>query len=452
MKKAMLYIIDDNDSFLQLFTTLPGGENFDIIPLNSALKALDEMKSETPDLIISDVSMPGMTGVELFYKVQDSHPDIPFIMITAYGSTQEAILAVKKGAFHYFEKPIKTSNVDLFWTTVREALDKSAMLREIARLKMEKFLRPNPPSPIIGKSAGIRQVLQSVSEVARHPVTVLIQGETGVGKELVARAVHDQSDRRDQSFFGVSCTEFASGVLESELFGHEKGAFTGAGNLRKGLFEVANEGTLFLDEISDAPAFLQAKLLRVLESRSVKRVGGSRTIPSDFRLIAATNQDLEQAVAEDRFRQDLLFRVKVFTIEIPPLRNRRDDIPLIAEYYLEKFATAYGCKVDGFSDRAIMALRSYDYPGNVRELVNIIERGVITCKESKITTKCLPFNTEETPKDSGLNLKEMEKFYIQLALKRTDNNKTNAAGLLGVARKTLSDKARKYGLYNADEN
>ncbi len=451
MKKATIYIIDDNESFLQLFTALPGGEDFQIVPLNSGLHALEKLRTETPDLIISDVQMPGMTGVELFSKVQDSHPDIPFIMITAFGTAEEAIQAVRKGAFHYFEKPLNNLNLELFWTTVREALAKGAMLREIASLRKEKSLHSERPSPIIGRSEGVKQVLESVREVAEHKVTVLIQGETGVGKELVARAVHKQSNRRGKPFFAVNSTEFAPGVLESELFGHEKGAFTGAVGRKKGLFEIADKGTLFLDEISDAPTFLQPKLLRVLESRSFKRVGGSVTIPSDFRLIAATNRDLDQEVAEGRFRQDLLYRVKVYTIEVPPLRDRKDDIPLIAEYYLEKFAKAYGREVDGFSNSALLALRSYDYPGNVRELVNIIERAVITCKQSKITTGLLPFNTEETPKVSGLNLKEMEKFYIELALKRTANNKSKAAELLGVARKTLLDKAKKYGLDDANE-
>ncbi len=451
MKKATIYIIDDNESFLELFMLQPGGEDFEIIPFNSAQKALDKLRAETPDLIISDVQMPGMSGVELFREVQDSHPAIPFIMITAFGSTEKAIRAVKKGAFHYFEKPINDLNLDLFWTTVREAVEKGTMLREIASLRKEKSLQAETPSSIIGRSAGIKQVLQSVDEVAELPVTVLIQGETGVGKELVARAIHDQSDRRNRSFFPVNCTEFASGVLESELFGHEKGSFTGAVNRKKGLFEIADRGTLFLDEISDAPDFLQPKLLRVLESRSFKRVGGSLTIPSDFRLIAATNRDLDQEVAEGRFRQDLLYRVKVYTIEIPPLRDRKDDIPLIAEYYLKKYAKAYGRGVEGLSNSALLALRAYDYPGNVRELINIIERAVITCKESMVTTRCLPFNTEETPKGSDLNLKEIEKFYIQLAMKRTSNNKSKAAKLLGVARKTLLEKAKKYGLEDVDE-
>ncbi len=451
MKKATLYIVDDNDSFLELFVNLPGGEDFEIIPFDSADKVLERLREQAPDLIISDVQMPGMSGVELFNKVQDTHPDIPFILITAWGSIEEATGAVRKGAFHYFEKPINDLNLDLFWTTVREALEKRTMLREISSLRKEKSLRSEATSPIIGRSSEIEEVLQSVEMVANLPVTVLIQGETGVGKELVARAIHQMSDRRNRSFFAVNCTEFAAGVLESELFGHEKGAFTGAVDRKRGLFEIADKGTLFLDEISDAPDFLQPKLLRVLENRSFKRVGGSLTITSDFRLLAATNRNLEQEVAKGNFRQDLLYRVNVYSIEIPPLRERRDDIHLIAEYYLERFVRAYGRSIDGFSDSALLALRSYEYPGNIRELVNIIERAVITCKESKITTSCLPFSMEATPRVSGLNLKEMEKFYIELGLKRADGNKTKAADLLGLSRKTLIQKVRKYGLDDTEE-
>ncbi len=450
MKKPVIFIVDDNRSFLDLFISLPGGDDFEIIPLDSAQKALDLLGDKRPDLIISDVQMPGMTGVELFTSVQDKHPDIPFILITAWGSIEDATRAVKKGAFHYFEKPINALNLDLFWTTVRESLEKRTMLREIASLRKEKFLRTETSSPIVGRSPEIEKVFQDMEMVADLPVTVLIEGETGVGKELVARAIHEMSDRRSRSFFAVNCTEFAPGVLESELFGHEKGSFTGAVERKRGLFEIADKGTLFLDEISDAPVFLQPKLLRVLENRSFKRVGGSATISSDFRLLAATNRDLEQEVEKGRFRQDLLYRVNVYSIKIPPLRDRKDDIHLIAEHYRERFARAYGCPIEGFSDNALLALRSYNYPGNIRELVNIVERAVITCKESKITTGCLPFSVETIPRASGLNLKEMEKFYIELALKRVTDNKTKAADLLGLSRKTLIQKVKKYGLKNTN--
>jgi len=445
MDKLRILLIDDNEAFLKLFLALPEAGAFEIVPLASAEKALEILSMESADLIISDIQMPGMTGTVLFETVQDLYPDIPVILITAFGSTEMAIQAVKQGAFHYFEKPIN-DKLELFWTTVREAQAKREMLKEVASLRKEKSLRIQTPAPIIGRSKEIKKVFQSIKEVAGLPATVLTYGETGTGKELVARAVHDLSTRKNKPFFAVNCNEFAPGVLESELFGHEKGAFTGATGRNIGLFEIAHQGTLFLDEISTALPLLQSKLLRVLETKNFTRVGGTRPIYSDFRLITATNRDIESEVAKGRFRQDLFFRLNVYRIEVPPLRNRREDIPLIADYYLNQFSQAYDRSIDGLSERALISLVEYDWPGNVRELINIIERAVITCKESMITTGCLPFDTEALDSLSSLNLDEMEKMYIGFALRQTNNNKTNAAQLLGINRKTLIAKVKKYEL------
>jgi DNA-binding NtrC family response regulator len=438
-------LIDDNEAFLKLFLALPEANDFEITTLTSAAKALEILNMESADLIISDVQMPGMTGTVLFETVQDLYPDIPVILITAFGSTQAAIQAVKQGAFHYFEKPID-DKLDLLWTTVREALAKREMLREVASLRKEKSLRIETPSPIIGHSQEIKKLLQSVKEVAGLPATVLIYGETGTGKELVARSIHGLSARKNKPFFAVNCNEFAPGVLESELFGHEKGAFTGATARNIGLFEVAHQGTLFLDEITTALPLLQSKLLRVLETKNFTRVGRTLPIHSDFRLITATNRDIESEVAGERFRKDLFYRLNVYRINVPPLRSRREDIPLIAEYYLNQFSQAYNRPLYGLSERALISLVEYDWPGNVRELINVIERAVITCKDSRITTQSLPFDTEALSSVSNLNLNDMEKIYIGFALRRTNNNKTNAAKLLGINRKTLIAKVKKYGL------
>jgi len=451
MNKPRILLIDDNEAFLKLFMALPETDDFEIAPLTSAEKALEILSMESVDLIISDIKMPGMTGTVLFETVQDLYPDIPVILITAFGSAEKAIQAIKQGAFHYFEKPLN-DNLELFWTTVREALAKREMLKEIASLRKQKSLRIQTPDPIIGRSKEIKKVLHSVKEVAGLPATVLICGETGTGKELVARAVHGMSARKNKPFFPVNCNEFAPGVLESELFGHEKGAFTGATGRNIGLFEIAHQGTLFLDEISTALPLLQAKLLRVLETKNFTRVGGTLPIYSDFRLITATNRDIEIEVAKGRFRQDLFFRLNVYRIDVPPLRNRREDIPLIADYYLNQLRQAYDRPIDDLSERALISLVEYDWPGNVRELINVIERAVITCKESIITTRCLPFNTEAFSSVSSLNLNEMEKMYIGFALRQTNNNKTNAAQLLGINRKTLIAKVKKYGLDANDEN
>ena len=450
MGSPRILLIDDNEAFLELFLVLFTTEDFEIVPLTSAEKALEILNREDIDLVVSDIQMPGMSGTELFERVQDLYPDIPVILITAFGSTELAIQAVKRGAFHYFEKPIE-DKLDLLQTTIREALAKRKALKEIALLRKEKSFQGKTPAPIIGCSEAIKKVLQSIKEVAGLPATVLIHGETGSGKELVARAVHDLSARQDKPFFAVNCNEFAPGVLESELFGHEKGAFTGAVDRNKGLFEIAHQGTLFLDEISGASPLLQSKLLRVVETKNFTRVGGTTPIRSDFRLITATNRNIETEVANGRFRQDLYYRLNVFRIDVPPLKNRREDIPLIAEYYLRRFSQAYARPLDGFSERALISLAEYDYPGNVRELINIIERAVITCKESRITTQYLPFDPTSSCSVSNLNLKEMEKYYIQIALQLTQNNKSKAAQLLGINRKTLNEKINKNDFDEASE-
>lgn len=443
MAKSKILVIDDNEIFLDLFLSLSKVELYDIIPATSAEKALD-MLSETPaDLIVSDVRMPGMSGSELFVRVQDLYPDIPMILITAFGSTEEAIAVVKKGAFHYFEKPLN-DKLELFWATVREALAKREMLKDLALLRTENPPQSTRPVTVIGQSEKIKKVLRLVNEVADLPVTVLISGETGTGKELVARAIYNQGPRRDRLFFPVNCNEFARGVLESELFGHEKGAFTGALSRKVGIFELLHNGTLFLDEISEAPDFLQSKLLRVVETKSFTRVGGTDCIFSDFRILAATNRNLNLEVKQGRFREDLFYRLSSYVIDVPPLRERREDIPFIAEYYLQKISREYRRPASGISASAMLCLRNYDWPGNVRELINVIERAVITCRGPMITTRHLPFDTDDPPQISDLNLKEVERFFVHLALKRTGDNKSRAAELLGISRKTLSEKVKNY--------
>ena len=445
MNKPKILLVDDDEAFLELLPSVDGAQGLDIIPLTSPKKALEVLNNEPIDLVISDVQMPEMTGTELFSKIQDLYPDVPVVLITAFGSTEEAIRAVKHGAFHYFEKPIN-DKLELLWTTVREALAKREMLKELTSLRRERSLRTKTPVTIIGQSDGIKGVIRSAEEVANLPVTVLIIGETGTGKELVARAIHNLSDNRDKPFLAITCNEFAAGVLESELFGHEKGAFTGAVDRKIGVFDVVHNGILFLDEISEAPPFFQSKLLRVLETKTFMRVGGTTPIYSNFRLIAATNCDLEEQIAAGRFRQDLFYRLNVYAIEIPPLRDRREDIPLIAEFYLKRLSEVYRRPITAISTNAMLSFREYDWPGNVRELMNVMERAVITCKDHVITTRHLPFHTGEYERVPDLNLRDGEKFFIGLALRRTENNKTKAAALLGISRKTLIEKVKSYRL------
>ncbi len=445
MKKPAIILIDDNPAFIEIFRELPEAESYDIHGFISAREALAFIEKESADLVISDFQMPEMNGDQVLAKLQDINPDIPLILVTAYGSTENAVKAIKKGAYHYFEKPID-NKLDLFWKTVEEALEKARRLAEIESLRREKSLRDQPPVHMVGVSGAIKTVLQSIRDVAKLPVTVMISGETGTGKELVARGIHEMSGRRQEGYFAVNCHALSPGLLESELFGHERGAFTGAVGRKKGLFEIADNGTLFLDEIGNAPLPLQAKLLRVLESREFTRVGGTARIRSDFRIIAAANIPLEAEVEKGTFRQDLLYRLKVYTIDIPPLRERREDIPVLADHYLRYFSERYARPIQGITEDALAVLGIYDWPGNVRELVNIVERAVITCRESMITTRHLPFHSPEGGPLSGLNLEEMEKYCIMLALKQTRHNKTRAADLLGIHRKTLIEKVKKYSM------
>jgi len=446
--RPTILLVDDEEGFLEMFAPLFGMQGFEAIACDSAKAALTYLEREPVDVIVSDIQMPGMSGTELFARVQDLYPEIPVILMTAFGSTEQAVQAVKQGAFHYFEKPI-ANKLDLFWATVREALVKREMSREIDVYRREKSIVLKKPLAIIGQSEGIARVLKAVEDVANLPVTVLILGETGTGKELVARAIHEMSDRRCKPFFAVNSTEFAMGVLESELFGHEKGAFTGALGRRKGLFELADGGTLFWDEISEASHSLQCKLLRVLETKTFMRVGGTAPVYSDFRIVAATNRSLVADVASERFRKDLYYRLNVYVIDIPPLRERREDIPLLAEFYLKKFSEMFHRSVGSISGDALAVLKNYDWPGNVREMVNVLERAVITCRNSMITTRHLPFDLEgrDHAPMADLNLRAMERHFVQLAMERTGNNKSKAAELLGISRKNLLERLKNYGLY-----
>ncbi len=450
--KPRVLLVDDDEAFLELFAPQFAAHELAVVPVSSPGRALELLEQEPFDLIVSDVQMPEMTGNELFFRVQDRHPDIPVIMVTAFGSTEAAIQAVKQGAFHYFEKPL-FDKLDLFWTTLREALAKRRMLKELDQLNRERALQPRGPISIIGDSAAIQKIRDQIAEVAELPVTVLVSGETGTGKELVAQAIHELSERRDKPYFEINCARFAPGVLESELFGHEKGAFTGAVARRKGYLELADQGTILLDEVGEASFPFQAKLLRVLETKSFMRVGGTAKITSDFRIIAATNRSLEERAAAGRFRKDLLYRLNLYTIDIPPLRSRKEDIRLIADFYLKKLSQTYRRPITEISGGAMLALMNYDWPGNVRELVNVIERAVITCRGEVITTGHLPFTLDQNgfSEIPDLNLKDAERCFIALALKRTQNNKTRAAELLGMNRKTLLEKMRTYRFEEAPD-
>lgn len=448
--RQTILLLDDNEAFLKQFAPILSREGgYSVVPFSSSSGALEFLDGAPVNLIISDICMPEMTGIEFFRKVRDVYPHIPVIFITAFGSTENAVDLVKQGAYHYFEKPF-TDKLDLFLSTIREAVAKSRMLKRLAAVESARALQGTMSVPLIGQSRAIEEVLQSARDVADLPVSVLIQGETGTGKELVARFIYETGNRKEEIFFPVNCGAFTEGLLESELFGHERGAFTGALVRKRGLFEVTDRGTLFLDEISEASHAVQTKLLRVLETKTFTRVGGTVPVASDFRVIAATNRNLEKMAAEGKFRHDLLYRLNVYIIEVPPLRERREDIPLLAEFYLQKFSKQYRREIDGFSADGALFLIENSWPGNVRELINVIERAVIGCRSGVITAGHLASPVRGRQDEDGMapvmSLKDGERFLIQRALDRCRGNRGRAAELLGINRKTLGEKIKIYGI------
>jgi DNA-binding NtrC family response regulator len=410
----------------------------------SGKEALSKLAEAEWDIFLLDIRMPGMDGLELQARIRESHPDAIIIIMTAYASVETAVQAMKQGAHDYITKPFDPESLERM---VRSAVDRRRLQKENLQLKrsldeLEQF------SEIVGASPAIRQVHEMIQTVATTDATVLIRGESGTGKELVARAIHAHSPRRYMPIVVVNCGALPEGVLESELFGHEKGAFTGAQYRRKGKFELADGGTLFLDEIGDVSLKTQMDLLRVLEEKAIYRVGGNTRIAVDFRVVAATNRDLEQAVADKSFREDLYYRLNVFTIRIPPLRERREDIPVLANHFLQKLARSMNRAIDGFSPEAMSILMEREWPGNVRELQNAIERATVVRVQGLIQPEDFPFAGRGGPGEepNGKSLAELEKIHIARVLRETGWNISQAARLLEIDRVTLYNKIRKYGL------
>jgi two-component system response regulator AtoC len=387
--------------------------------------------------------MPGMDGIELMKRAKEIQPNIEVIIITAYGSIPTAIAAMKDGAYDYIEKPFCPERAELLVKKLaehQELVEENLSLRQ--RLE-DRYRFEN----IIAKSSKMQRVIEAIKVVAKSNATVLITGESGTGKELVARAIHSQSHRRSKPFVAVSCAALPESLLESELFGHEKGSFTGAYAQKKGKFEFANGGTLFLDEVGEMSANIQVHLLRVLEEKEFTRVGGNEPIRVDVRVISATNKDLRKAIEKQEFREDLYYRLNVVNIELPPLRERKEDVPLLAEHFLHKFAQENQKEITGFSPEATEFLLDYDWPGNVRELENAIERAIILAKDSLVTVADLPHENMLPARSTvpGRNLKEVEKNHILNVLCETGGNYSEAARILGITRMTLYNKAREYG-------
>ncbi len=443
MKKRRILIVDDERSVRRSLKEWFLEDGFEVEIAEDGPQALLTMDSGPFDIFIVDLKMPGMDGITLLKQIQEGDKNATVIILTAYASVETAVEALKQGAFDYVTKPVDPDELS---NLVRNALRQQDLTEENLRLK-ERVSEMNLPTPIVGESAGMRRILETIRTVAETDSTVVVLGESGTGKELIARAIHAQSKRRFAPIVAVNCGAIPETLLESELFGHEKGSFTGAQYRRKGKIELANGGTLFLDEIGDITPKMQVDLLRVLETRSFTRLGGNKEIESDFRLVCATNRNLEQLVADGAFREDLYYRIKVFSVEIPPLRERRDDILPLARHFVSKYARSMGKAEKPITPKAQEVMEGYRWPGNVRELENAIERAMVIGKDPEIQSKDLPLQIEEngTTPDS-FSLEAMEKDHIIRVLQEMDGNVTRSAKVLGIDRATLYNKMKKYGI------
>jgi len=443
-KKLKILVVDDEAIIRESLRDWLSDVGHQVLTAGNGFQALKMIEKEKPGIAIVDLVMPGMDGIELLKRAKEISPSIEVIIVTAYGSIPTAITAMKEGAYDYIEKPFCPEKAELL---IERLVEHQGLLEENISLHQrleERYRFEN----IIAKSPKMQQVIEVIKVVAKSNATVLITGESGTGKELVARAIHSQSYRKDKPFIAVSCAALPESLLESELFGHEKGAFTGAHVQRRGKFEIANRGTLFLDEIGEMSANIQVHLLRVLEEKEFTRVGGNELIKVDVRVISATNKDMKKAVASGQFREDLYYRLNVVTIELPPLRERKEDVHLLAQHFLKKFAVENKKEITGFSPAASDFLLKYDWPGNVRELENAIERAVILAKNSYIDAADMPQENLQLVQSApvGKSLEEVEKEHILDILKESGGNYSKAARILGISRITLYNKARAYGL------
>ncbi len=457
--KGKIVIVDDDRemrSMLDHFLTAEG-YRVNAFPLaTEALKALGpegllspEKEDGDIDLIISDIKMPQIDGLDFTTRVQAIRPEIPIILITAFGSIETAIEAMRRGAFHYIVKPFKLAEMAV---NVERAMEHRKLQRDNTALRQE-VKRAWSMSGIVGKSSGMKAVFDLVNRVSQATANVLITGESGTGKEMVARAIHESGVRAKKPFIAINCTAIPETLLESELFGHAKGSFTGAIQRKRGLFEEADGGTLFLDEIGDMNVQLQSKLLRVIQEKKVRAVGENIDKPVDVRIVAATHKDLKAAIKEGRFREDLYYRLSVIPIVIPPLRHRKEDIPLLAEHFLKKYAATNNLRVRGFTKRAMSKLVGLRWDGNVRELENVVERAVVLATNALIDEGDIPSpetaSAEQffgTATEDFPTIEQLEKRYIMTVLEKTAGRKDKAAQILGINRRTLYRKEREYGL------
>jgi len=448
-----ILVVDDEEQMRDLLAKVLERKGYEVSVCGDGAEALTLLEREPADLVITDVRMPGLNGMEALRAVKELNPEIVVLIMTAFGSIDQAVQAVKEGAYDYINKPFK---IDEILLTIQKALEERHLRHEVSTLRQELRTRYHFEN-LIGKSRAMQEVFGLIEQVAGSRSTVMVYGKSGTGKELVAKAIHYNSPRSAKAFVAVNCAAIPAELLESELFGHEKGAFTGAIATKVGKFELATGGTLFLDEIGHMRLDLQAKILRALQEREIERVGGTRTIKIDVRVLAATNRDLKKAIEDGTFREDLYYRLNVVPITLPDLKDRQEDIPLLANHFVQKFAPESNPAMREIAKEAMAILMSHTWPGNVRELENVIERAVTLGRGPAVEPRDLPphlaggTNPLERALAKEASLEDLEKDYIAMILRRTKGHQIRAASILGIDRRTLYRKIRRFGLKLGDE-
>ena len=445
--KYRLLIVDDEIDSREALAELAGRWGYEVVTASDGTEALRRAIEVHPDVILSDLVMPNMDGLWLLRALRAELPDCPVVLLTGRGTVQTAVQAIKEGAYDFIEKPLDVSRLRV---VLDRALEKKETMREVQLLR-RRLAALAPGTDVIGSGPAMGRVFELVKKVAPANASVVLTGESGTGKEVVARAVHSLSSRKDKPFIALNCGAIPATLIESELFGYERGAFTGADQRRLGNFELAHGGTLFLDEIGELPLEMQGKFLRVLEERRFRRLGGKSEVEVDVRVICATNRDLKEEIRKGRFREDLYFRLHVFTVHLPPLRERTEDVPLLAQHFVEKFNAETGKHVHGVTPGALAVLQGYSWPGNIRELRNTVERAMILTDGDVIDEEHLPPDMQPSTREDatlrvplGVKLRDLEKEYILASLRKHGGNKARTAERLGISEKTLYNKLHRY--------
>jgi DNA-binding NtrC family response regulator len=450
---AVILIVDDEENQRNILKTILDDEGYETYVAASGEDGLKIVREMKPDVVLTDLKMEGMDGIEFIESLPEEPFRPPAIVMTAFGTISSAVDAIRKGAFDYLTKPL---DQDVLLITVRRAVDKTELLKENLQLQKALFERFKIEG-IVGRSERMVEALEVMKKVSSSHVTVLILGESGTGKELAARAIHYNSSRKAKPFIAINCAAIPENLIESELFGYEPGAFTGATSRNVGLFEASNSGTIFLDEIGDLPALTQSKILRVLQDKEIRRLGSRESIKVNVRIIAATNKDLEKEIANKTFREDLYYRLKVITINLPPLRERKEDIPELVTFFIRKYNQEFGKRVKDIEENALKALRDYHWPGNIRQLESVIERAVLMCGTSAIGLKDIKSELRHFQKgildfdlpDEGINVEDLEKDLLKKAMQKANGVAAKAAKLLGMSYKTFWYRWEKLNLQSS---